>query len=260
MGKLTIMRLRKIKEELKMIILRIKEKLTPICLGMKRRQKTSSKTIQSESPSRSKLKKEKERVIMRFLYSNGMLKRIRVVSVEEAKELEYWWKQKQEIQVIENSKARQRYRIQQLIAFSVILDSMCKQQISHVGHRRYIPEKEFMFLMREASVILEELIKKCSAPKSLRDISKEKVFLHQIPYASICLETLQNKDFSFIKFDLLPKTLQKEISELSVDISDQEAVSLNLINSCLISVSDLYNKAFSCNSSNICQEFCFYVQ
>ena len=173
-----------------MIILRIKEKLTPICLGMKRRQKTSSKTIQSESPSRSKLKKEKERVIMRFLYSNGMLKRIRVVSVEEAKELEYWWKQKQEIQVIEKSKARQRYRIQQLISFSVIFDSMFKQQISHVGHRRYIPEKEFIFLMREASAILEELIKKCSAPNSLRDISKENVFLHQIPYASICLEAL----------------------------------------------------------------------
>ena len=250
--------MRKIKEELDIIILRIKEKLIPICLGMK--QKACSKLIQNESPSRPKLKKEKEKVITRFLYSNGILKRIRVVSVEEAKELEYWWKQKQEIQVIEKSKARQRYRIQQLIGFSVIFDSMFKQQISHVGHRRYIPEKEFIFLMREASVILEELIKKCSAPKSLRDISKEKVFLHQIPYASLCLEALQNKDFSFIKFDLLPKTLQKEISELSVDINDQEAVSLNLINSCLISVSDLYNKAFSCNSSNICQAFCFYVQ
>ena len=252
------MRMRKIKEELDIIILRIKEKLIPIFLGMK--QKACSKLIQNESPSRPKLKKEKEKVITKFLYSNGILKQIRVVSVEEAKELEYWWKQKQEIQVIEKSKARQRYRIQQLIAFSVILDSMFKQQISHVGHRRYIPEKEFIFLMREASVILEELIKKCSAPKSLRDISKEKVFLHQIPYASLCLEALQNKDFSFIKFDLLPKTLQKEISELSVDINDQEAVSLNLINSCLISVSDLYNKAFSCNSSNICQAFCFYVQ
>ena len=252
--------MRKIKEELDIIILRIKEKLLPIFSGMKRRQKACSKLIQNESPSRPKLKKEKEKVITRFLYSNGILKRIRVVSVEEAKELEYWWKQKQEIQIIEKSKARQRYRIQQLIGFSVIFDSMFKQQISHVGHRRYIHEKEFICLMRQASTILEELIKKCSAPKSLRDISKEKVFLHQIPYASICLKTLQNKDFSFIKSNLLPKTLQKEISELSVDISDQEVLSLNLINSCLISVSDLYNKAFSCNSSNICQEFCFYVQ
>ena len=86
------------------------------------------------------MKKEKEKVITRFLYSNGILKRIRVVSVEEAKELEYWWKQKQEIQIIEKSKARQRYRIQQLIGFSVIFDSMFKQQISHVGHRRYIHE------------------------------------------------------------------------------------------------------------------------
>ena len=250
--------MRKIKEKLGIISLIMKEKLIPIFLGMKLRQKVCS--LPRSSPSSSNLKKEKEKVVMRFLYSNGILKRIRVFNEEEGKELEHWWKQKQEIQIIEKSKARQKFRIQQLIGFNVIFNSMIEKQISHVGHRRYIPEKEFIFYMRDASIILEKTIKKCSAPKSLRDITKEKVFLHQIPNASICLETLQNKNLGFIKYNTLPKTLQIEINELCADISDQEVLSLNSINSCLSSVSELYNKAFSCNSSSICQKYIFYVQ
>ena len=164
--------MRKIKEKLGIISLIMKEKLIPIFLGMKLRQKVCS--LPRSSPSSSNLKKEKEKVVMRFLYSNGILKRIRVFNEEEGKELEHWWKQKQEIQIIEKSKARQKFRIQQLIGFNVIFNSMIEKQISHVGHRRYIPEKEFIFYMRDASIILEKTIKKCSAPKSLRDITKEK--------------------------------------------------------------------------------------
>ena len=248
------MRMRKIKEEMVMIISRIKEKLITVFIatGMKR----------NSSPSQSKPKTEKEKILMRFLYSNGILKRIGVVSVAEGMELENWWKQKQEIQLIEKSNARQRFRIQQLIGFSVIFNSMFKNQLSHVGHRRYIPENEFICFMTEASIILEEFIKKCTKPKSLRDITKLKVFLDLplLPFDGICLETLQNKNISSVKSNMLPKTLQTEISEFYNDISDQENLSLNLINSCLSYVSELYCKAFSCNSSSICQKFNFYVQ
>ena len=120
------MRMRKIKEEMVMIISRIKEKLITVFIatGMKR----------NSSPSQSKPKTEKEKILMRFLYSNRILKRIGVVSVAEGMELENWWKQKQEIQLIEKSNARQRFRIQQLIGFSVIFNSMFKNQLSYVFH------------------------------------------------------------------------------------------------------------------------------
>ena len=137
---------------------------------------------------------------------------------------------------------------------------MFKKQISHVGHRRCIPAKEFVCLLKEANVILEELNKKICAPKSLREITKQQIFLHQTPHASICLDTLQNKNFSLIKFDTLPRTLQQEMNEFCIETRNQEDSTLNLINSCLSYVSELYCKAFSCNSFSICQKFCFYVE
>lgn len=254
------MMMRKTQGEMKIINLKLKKKLIQIFLGMNLRKKVGNKLLQSGSPSSSKMKKEKEKIVMRFLYFNGILKRIGIVSIKEGEELEQYLKRKQEMLIIEQSNERQRFRIQQLIGFSKIFDSMFKKQISHVGHRRCIPAKEFVSFMIEANIILEELNKKICAPKSLRDITKQKLFLHQIPHASICLDTLQNKNFSFIKFDKLPKTLQLEMNEFCIESRNQEDSTLNLINSCLSCVSELYCKAFSCNSSSICQKFCFYVE
>ena len=96
-----------------MIYLKLKEKLIKIFLGMNFGKKVGNKS----SP---KIKKEKEKIMMRFLYSNGILKRIGVISIEEGKELEQCLKQKQEMLIIKQSNDRQRFRIQQLISFSKI--------------------------------------------------------------------------------------------------------------------------------------------
>ena len=198
--------------------------------------------------------------VMRFLFHKGILKRIGVISIEEHKELEQYLKRKQEMVIINQSNVRQKFRIQQLKGFSEIMNSMFKQQKAHDGHPRCIPANEFVSLMKEANIILEELNKKICAPKSLRDITKQKIFLYQIPHASICLDTLQNKNFSLIKFDTLPRTLQQEMNEFCIETRNQEDSTLNLINSCLRCVSELYCKAFSCNSLSTCQNYRFYVE
>ena len=201
-------------------------------LGMKQRNNLT----QRKSPSRTKLKEKN--MLLSFFYSNGILQSI---EVGKAKELEIKRKQKIEITKIKKSKARQRIRVKKLRAFSSQLELMLKQQISHVGHKRCIPEDDFFSFMSKAINSVKEMIEKFDSVKSLRNVSKEKLFLHKIPLHS------------------LPKSLQAEFDNFCREMIEEEEISLEFINFRLKSVSKLYSMAFSCNLSSCCQSFCFFV-
>ena len=76
-------------------------------------------------------------MLLGFFYSK--FKSLRVHELE----LENKRKQRLEITRVENSKLRQRIRVKQLRIFSYQLNFMLKSQISHIGHKRCIPENEF---------------------------------------------------------------------------------------------------------------------
>ena len=177
-------------------------------------------------------------MLLSFFYSNGIFQS---KGVREAKELEIKRKQKIEITRITKSKARQRVRVKKLRLFSFQLELMLKQQISHEGHKRCIPEDDFFSFMTKAINSVKEIIDKIDSVKSLRNVSKEKLFLYKIPLHS------------------LPKSLQVEFDNFCREMIEEEEISLEFINFRLKSVSNFYSMAFSCNLSSFCQSFCFFV-
>ena len=177
-------------------------------------------------------------MLLSFFYSNGIFQS---KGVREAKELEIKRKQKIEITRITKSKARQRVRVKKLRLFSSQLELMLKQQISHEGHKRCIPEDDFFSFMTEAIKSVMGVIEKIDTVKSLRNISKENIFLHKIPIQS------------------LPKLLQVEVEDLCREMIEQEEIFLEFINSRLRKVSHSYSMAFSCYLSSCCQSFRFFV-
>ena len=78
-------------------------------------------------------------------------------------------------------------RLKQLRIFSYQLNFMLESQISHIGHKRCIPENDFFSFMTEAIKSVMGVIEKIDTVKSLRNISKENIFLHKIPIHCITL-------------------------------------------------------------------------
>ena len=174
-------------------------------------------------------------MLLGFFYSK--FKSLRVHELE----LENKRKQRLEITRVENSKLRQRIRVKQLRTFSYQLNFMLKSQISHIGHKRCIPENDFFSFMTEAIKSVMGVIETIDTVKSLRNISKENIFLHKIPIHS------------------LPKLLQVEVEDLCREMIEQEEIFLEFINSRLRKVSHFYSMAFSCYLSSCCQSFRFFV-
>jgi|GEM_PF-3678132 len=174
-------------------------------------------------------------MLLGFFYSKFKSKRVHELELENKR------KQRLEITRVENSKLRQRIRVKQLRTFSYQLNFMLKSQISHIGHKRCIPENEFFSFMTEAIKSVMGVIETIDTVKSLRNISKEKLFLHKIPIHS------------------LPKLLQVEVEDLCREMIEQEGIFLEFINSRLRKVSHSYSMAFSCYLSSCCQSFRFFV-